>query len=78
MSNKPHPVADLRALRRKDERQLIVIIAIFLVVVGGIVIGLVYGWQQAAMGGICLLSGAAVLGLLWLILSLVERWAGRE
>ncbi len=78
MPNKPHPVADLRALRRKDEWRLLVIIAIFLVVVGGIVIGLVYGWRQAAMGGICLLGGAAVLGLLWLILSLVERWANRE
>ena len=78
MPDKPHPVTDLRALRRKDERRLIVIIAIFLVVVGGIVIGLVYGWQQAAMGGACLLVGAAVLGLLWLILSLVERWANRE
>ena len=78
MPDKPHPVTDLRALRRKDERRLIVIIAIFLVVVGGIVIGLVYGWQQAAMGGVCLLAGAAVLGLLWLILSLVERWANRE
>jgi len=78
MPNKPHPVTDLRALQHKDERRLFVIIAIFLVVVGGIVIGLVYGWQQATMGGICLLSGAAVLGLLWLILSLVERWANRE
>ena len=78
MPNKPHPVADLRALRRKDERRLVVIIAVFLVVVGGIVIGLVYGWQPAAMGGICLLSGAAVFSLLWLILSLVERWANRE
>ncbi len=78
MPNKPHPVADLRALRRKDERRLVVIIAVFLVVVGGIVIGLVYGWQQAAMGGTCLLGGAAVFSLLWLILSLVERWVNRE
>ena len=78
MPNKPHPVADLRALRRQDERRLVVIIAIFLVVVGGIAIGLVYGWQPAAMGGICLLGGAAVFSLLWLILSLVERWANRE
>ena len=78
MPDKPHPITDLRALRRKDERRLIVIIAVFLVVVGGIAIGLVYGWQQAAIGGVCLLVGAAVLGLLWLILSLVEHWANRE
>jgi len=78
MPDKPHPITDLRALRRKDERRLMVIIAVFLVVVGGIAIGLVYGWQQAAIGGVCLLVGAAVLGLLWLILSLVEHWANRE
>jgi uncharacterized membrane protein len=78
MPDKPRPVTDLRAHRRKEERRLIVIIVIFLVVVGGIVIGLVYGWQQAAIGGACLLVGAAVLSLLWLILALVERWANRE
>ena len=34
--------------------------------------------STAATGVICLAAGAAVFGSLWLILSLVERWAGRE
>jgi hypothetical protein len=38
----------------------------------------VYGWQTAVLGAVWLLGGATVIGLLWLILSLVERWAGRE
>ena len=51
---------------------------LFLVVVGGVAIGIVYGWSNAAAGALCLIGGAAVLGLVWLILLLVERWAGRE
>ena len=51
---------------------------LFLVIVGGVAIGLVYGWSTAATGVICLVAGAAVFGSLWLILLLVEWWARRE
>ena len=78
MSDRAHPQADTRALRRREDRQLVVVIMAFLVVVGGAAIGIVYGWQTAVLGAIWLLGGAVVIGLLWLILSLVERWAGRE
>jgi len=78
MSDRLHPQADTRALRRREDRQLIVVVMAFLVVVGGAAIGIVYGWQTAVLGAVWLLGGAAVMGLLWLILSLVERWAGRE
>jgi len=78
MSDRSHPQADTRALRRREDRQLIVVVMAFLVVVGGAAIGIVYGWQTAVLGAVWLLGGAAVIGLLWLILSLVERWAGRE
>jgi len=78
MSDRSHPQADLRALRRHQARQLVIVVMTFLVVVGGAAIGLVYGWQTAVLSAVWLLGGAAVIGLLWLILSLVERWAGRE
>ena len=80
MSDRAHPQADTRALRRQD-RQLVVVIMAFLVIVGGAAIGLVYGWQTAVLGAVWLLGGAAAIGLLWLttrVVSLVERWAGRE
>ena len=54
------------------------VVMAFLVIVGGVAIGIVYGWSNAAAGALCLIGGAAVLGLVWLILLLVERWAGRE
>ena len=45
---------------------------------GGLAIAVVYGWTTAGTGVICLVVGAGVFGLLWLILSLIERWLGRE
>ncbi len=78
MPNKRRPMLDLRAFRRREDRLLILIIMVFVVIVGGIAIGLVYGWGTAGTAALCLLAGAIVLGLLWLILTLVERWANRE
>lgn len=71
-------IMDWRAFRRKEDRRLMIVIMAFLVVGGGTAIGLVYGWHIAAGGVACLAGGAGVLGLLWLILVLVERWAERE
>jgi fatty acid desaturase len=66
---------DLRARRRREQRRLFRIVAAFLVVVGGVTIALVYGPPAAALGLVCLLAGAGLLGLLWLILLLIERLA---
>jgi hypothetical protein len=66
---------DRRAQRRREQRRLFWIVAAFLVVGGSIAIALVYGPQAAALGLGCLLAGAGILGLLWLILLLIERLA---
>jgi hypothetical protein len=66
---------DLRAQRRREQRRLFWIVAAFLIVVGSITIALVYGPPAAALGLVCLLGGACILGLLWLILLLIERLA---
>ncbi len=68
---------NLRAQRRSEQRRLFWIVAVFLVVVGSISIGLAYGPSAAVLGMGCLLTGAGVLGLLWLILTLIERWANK-
>ena len=78
MPRKLRPVDDLRAFRRREDRRLVFVIMAFLVVVGGAAISVVYGWDATAIGVICLAVGAGIIGLLWLILSLVERWVGRE
>ena len=78
MPKRPRPLEDLRAFQRREDRRLVLVVMAFLVVVGGVAIGIVYGWSNAAAGVLCLIGGAAVLGLVWLILLLVERWARRE
>ena len=61
--------------RRKSDRNLALAVVIFLVGVGGTAIALVYGGGAAALGLVCLLAGAGLFGLVWLILTLIGRWA---
>ena len=68
---------NVRAQRRSEQRRLFWVVAVFLVVVGSITIGFVYGLPAAVLGLGCLLTGAGVLGLLWLILTLMERWVNK-
>lgn len=72
-----HAATDYRAMRRRSDRDLALAVVIFLVGVGGTLIALVYGGGAAALGLVCLLTGAGLFGLIWLILTLIERWAER-
>ena len=73
--NAQRPPTDYRATRRKSDRNLALAVVIFLVGVGGTAIALVYGGGAAALGLVCLLAGAGLFGLVWLILTLIGRWA---
>jgi hypothetical protein len=53
-------------------------VLLFLVGAGGALIALIYGAGPAVLGIVCLLAGAGLFGLVWLILTLMERWAERE
>jgi uncharacterized membrane protein YhaH (DUF805 family) len=75
MKDEPGKPTDLRGRRRREQRRLFWIVAIFLVVVGSVAIALAYGPSAAVLGMGCLLVGAGVLGLLWLILLIIERLA---
>ena len=66
---------DLRRQRRREQRRLLWAVMAFLVVGGTITIAFVYGLPAAALGLVCLLGGAGLLGLLWLIMLLIERLA---
>ena len=68
---------DPRARRRREQNRLFGVVIAFLVVVGGLTIWLVYGRGAAVLGGMCLLSGASVLFLLWGILWGIERLVQR-
>lgn len=64
-----------RAQRRREQRRLFWAVVAFLVIGGGAVILISYGSRAVILGVTCLLAGAGVLGLVWFILSLIERLA---
>jgi hypothetical protein len=74
----PRPPTDTRSQRRTLDRNLARAVVIFLVGVGGLLIALIYGAGPALLGISCLLGGAALFGLVWLILTLMQRWAGED
>jgi hypothetical protein len=79
MNDQPssRPPTDYRGYRRRSDRNLAIAVVIFLVGVGGTLIALIYGGGAAALGLVCLLAGAGLFGLIWLILTLIGRWAER-
>jgi hypothetical protein len=79
MTNSPtRPPTDTRSFRRKNDRNLAFAVVIFLVGVGGALIALIYGSSALILGLTCLLAGSGVFGLVWMILTLMGRWAGEE
>jgi|BarGraIncu00421A_1022006.scaffolds.fasta_scaffold81025_2 hypothetical protein len=72
------PPTDTRSQRHTLDRNLAWAVVIFLVGVGGLLIALIYGAGPALLGISCLLGGAALFGLVWLILTLMQRWAGED
>lgn len=64
-------------MRKRADRELLAAVIAFLLLVGGGLIFIFYGPGGLVTGLICLLFGVAILLLLWLILTAIERWANR-
>jgi len=75
-SSKGKPT-NLRRQRRQTERRLAIAVVLCLLLLGGGLIGLIYGRGAAVVAVSCLTLGSAVFALLWFIVSLMEWWAGR-
>ena len=71
------PPTDYRQRRAREQRQLFLAVIAFLLVAGTGLIYLIFGPGAAVIGLVCLLAGVGVLLLLWIILTLIERWAER-
>ncbi len=69
---------DYRGLRHRLDRELLFWVIALLLVVGGGLIGLIYGGGALILGLSCLVVGAGVILLLWGILTLIERWASGD
>ncbi|MEA3338096.1 MAG: hypothetical protein U9R25_19580 [Chloroflexota bacterium] len=66
-----------RSMRQRDDRNLFLAVIAFLLIVGGGLIFLVYGGGALITGMACLIAGVGLMVLLWLILTVIEKWANR-
>ena len=67
---------DYRGTRRRQERSLLYLVIFVLVVIGTGLIGLIWGANAAFLGAVCLVSGAVLIGGLWLLLSVLQKFVG--
>lgn len=70
---KPNQPTNTRKIRRRGEQIELWLVVIMLIVVGGGLIGLIWGIQAAVFGGLCLVSGGAFIALLWALLVGLEK-----
>ena len=66
---------DPRRHMQQTQGRLIVAGLALLVIVGGGLVWLLYGGAAAITAVSCLLVAAGLVGLLWLFLSILEKWA---
>jgi hypothetical protein len=69
----PRPPTDLRRQRNDFNRRLLWLVLFVLVIVGGLLIAVLYGFQAGVLAVTCLLAGAGIIGLLWLIFTLIGK-----
>jgi hypothetical protein len=77
MSPKDRPPTDYRGLRQRNELWLLLAAIVLLVVVGGVLIGLVFGFNQLLTALPCLLAGAGLIAGLYFLFVGLERWSQR-
>jgi hypothetical protein len=75
-SPEPRPPTDYRRYRRETDRKLAIAVVLFLLVVGTSLIAIIYRPSAGILAFICLLAGVAIITLLWVLLTLIERWVG--
>ncbi|OGR28395.1 MAG: hypothetical protein A2139_01285 [Desulfobacca sp. RBG_16_60_12] len=75
-SPESRPPTDYRRYRRETDRKLAIAVVLFLLLVGSGLIALIYRPAAGVLAFVCLLAGASIIGLLWILLSLIERWLG--
>jgi hypothetical protein len=75
-SPESRPPTDYRRYRRETERKLAIAVVLFLLVVGSGLIAIIYRPSAGILALVCLLGGAGIIALLWIILTLIEHWVG--
>lgn len=74
MKKNTHKPTDMRAYRRRSERNLVIAVVVAFLIVGSFIIGSIYGWTSLFTALLILLPGVAIFVLLWLLLKWLERF----
>jgi len=69
-----HKPTNLREQRKQTERRYLAMVLLVLLVVGGLIIGLVYGWRSIPSALLCLVPGAILVLLLFLFWRGIDAW----
>jgi membrane protein implicated in regulation of membrane protease activity len=77
MSDDKLPPTNMRRYRRESDRKFLYLVIFTLVVVGGGLIALIYGAGALLTALPCLLAGAALILVPWLLLTAAEKWRDR-
>jgi membrane protein implicated in regulation of membrane protease activity len=77
MSDDKLPPTNMRRFRRESDRKFLYLVIFTLVVVGGGLIALIYGPGALLTALPCLLAGAALILVPWLLLTAAEKWRDR-
>ena len=70
--NRPHK--NVAQIREEDDKKFLYMVAGALIFGGGGIIGLLYGWQGVLTAMPCLLGGAGVIAIPWMLLTWYGRW----
>jgi protein-S-isoprenylcysteine O-methyltransferase Ste14 len=76
MSKRPLTGSD--RIRKESERKYLIMILFTLVVVGGGLIAVIYGPEALLTALPCLLGGAGLILIPWLLLTALEKWRDRS
>ena len=71
------PSSRLRSYRQESDRRYLILVLLTLVPVGGALIALILGPAALLTALPCLLGGAGLILVPWLLLAAVERWRDR-
>ncbi len=75
MESRDRPPTDYRRTRTRNELSLLITAIVVLVVVGGGLIGLIFGFSQLLTALPCLLAGAGLIAGLYFVFVVLERWS---
>jgi len=77
MSNPSPPTKNGRELRQEDDKKFLYMVICTLVILGGGLIGLIYGWLAILSALPFLLGGTLLILLPWLLLTAYGKWRER-